>query len=141
VIVSVPSRRSGRRFRDVILHDGAPHGTRVRDGREYPVFDELELFERSPYETTELDLFAPTEADRDALFEAVAGVDGAIEDWTESRWVCRACSDGGGAHQSDPPPGWISTRRIAIAAKTSDELRARIVAWAAASGRRVIAIR
>ena len=47
VIASVPLPESGHRFRDTLLHDGAPRGTRVLDGRELPVFDELVRLEDS----------------------------------------------------------------------------------------------
>ena len=66
---SIPLPSSGRRWGEVVLHDGVPHGERVRGRRRrrYPVFDEIELWAPSPVPTWLVLLEAATEADRDAL--------------------------------------------------------------------------
>jgi hypothetical protein len=43
-VLSIPLPSSGRRWGEVVLHDGTPHGERVADGVPYPVFDEIELW-------------------------------------------------------------------------------------------------
>lgn len=50
-VLSIPLPSSGRRWGEVVLHDGAPHGERVTDGVAYPVFDEIELWAPSPVPT------------------------------------------------------------------------------------------
>lgn len=49
-VLSIPLPSSGRRWGEVVLHDGVPHGERVTAaGPSYPVFDEIELWAPSPY--------------------------------------------------------------------------------------------
>ncbi|MER5864048.1 hypothetical protein [Kitasatospora sp. NPDC002040] len=93
-VLSIPLPSSGRRWGEVVLHDGAPHGERVADGVAYPVFDEIELWAPSPVPTYVVLLQAATAADRDALERLVADAGYAAEDWTSSvRLLCRACSE------------------------------------------------
>ncbi|MFC9327165.1 tetratricopeptide repeat protein [Kitasatospora sp. NPDC057015] len=93
-VLSIPLPSSGRRWGEVVLHDGAPHGERVADGAAYPVFDEIELWAPSPVPTFVVLLHAATAADRDALERLVADAGYAAEDWTSSvRLLCRACSE------------------------------------------------
>ncbi|MFJ2864653.1 tetratricopeptide repeat protein [Kitasatospora sp. NPDC087314] len=93
-VLSIPLPSSGRRWGEVVLHDGAPHGERVTDGVAYPVFDEIELWAPSPVPTYVVLLQAATAGDRDALERVVADAGYAAEDWTSSvRLLCRACSE------------------------------------------------
>lgn len=67
-VLSIPLPSSGRRWGEVVLHDGVPHGERVTAaGPSYPVFDEIELWAPSPVPTWVVLLEAATEADRNAL--------------------------------------------------------------------------
>lgn len=68
-VLSIPLPSSGRRWGEVVLHDGVPHGERTivsADGatRAYPVFDEIELWAPSPVPTWVVLLEAASEADR-----------------------------------------------------------------------------
>ncbi|TFV48188.1 tetratricopeptide repeat protein [Blastococcus sp. TF02A-35] len=93
-IASVPTPGSGHRFGDVVLHDGEPQGTRRSDGVEFPVFDEIELWERSPVPTSSVVVRGSEEA-VDELQHALDRAGLAVEDWTTGVGVlCRACSDG-----------------------------------------------
>lgn len=49
IIQNVPLAASGHRYGDLLLHDGAPEGTRILDGREVPVFNALQLLHASDY--------------------------------------------------------------------------------------------
>jgi hypothetical protein len=158
-VLSIPLPSSGRRWGEVVLHDGAPHGERVADGAAYPVFDEIELWAPSPVPTHVVLLQAATEPDRDALERLVADAGYAAEDWTSSvRLLCRACSesrmdaDDGSSEHHDPHddgdashPGhlshlshrgdglsWIAERECGIAAP-ADLVRPLLDRWAAAS--------
>lgn len=94
-ILSIPLPSSGRRWGEVVLHDGVPNGERVTRGDVYPVFDEIELWAPSPVPTFVVVLRAATQADRDALEQLVASAGYAAEDWSASvRLLCRACSEG-----------------------------------------------
>lgn len=127
-VLSIPLPSSGRRWGEVVLHDGVPHGERVATGGSaYPVFDEIELWAPSPVPTWLVLLEAASEEDRDALERLAADAGYAAEDWSSSvRLLCRTCSesrmptdDGTSVHQ-DPHdqgepghPGRLSHRSAA----------------------------
>lgn len=94
-VLSIPLPSSGRRWGEVVLHDGVPHGERVTAaGPSYPVFDEIELWAPSPVPTWVVLLEAATEDDRDALEQLAADAGFAAEDWSSSvRLLCRTCSE------------------------------------------------
>lgn len=136
-VLSIPLPSSGRRWGEVVLHDGAPHGERVTDGVAFPVFDEIELWAPSPVPTFVVLLQAATEADRDALERLISDAGYAAEDWTSSvRLLCRACSesrmsaeDAVGGHHDPHDDGrlghltnggsggaWVSERECGVAA-------------------------
>ncbi|MET7638378.1 hypothetical protein [Streptomyces sp. NPDC005438] len=94
-IQSIPLPSSGRRWGEVVLHDGVPHGERVTAaGPTYPVFDEIELWAPSPVPTWVVLLEAASEEDRDALERLAADAGFAAEDWSSSvRLLCRSCSE------------------------------------------------
>ncbi|CAM5327800.1 hypothetical protein STENM327S_00035 [Streptomyces tendae] len=72
-VLSIPLPSSGRRWGEVVLHDGVPHGERTTSaGHSYPVFDEIELWAPSPVPTWVVLLEAATESDRDALEQLAA---------------------------------------------------------------------
>ena len=110
-VQSIPLPSSGRRWGEVVLHDGVPRGERTTAaGDTYPVFDEIELWAPSPVPTWVVLLDAATEADRDALERLAADAGFAAEDWSSSvRLLCRSCSEsrmpcdeGDGAPSVDP---------------------------------------
>jgi hypothetical protein len=100
-VLSIPLPSSGRRWGEVVLHDGVPHGERdtagaAREGAGavYPVFDEIELWAPSPVPTWLVLLEADAPADRDALERLAAEAGYAAEDWSSSvRLLCRTCSE------------------------------------------------
>jgi hypothetical protein len=113
-VQSIPLPSSGRRWGEVVLHDGVPHGERTLTAGHtpvaYPVFDEIELWAPSPVPTWVVLLEAATEADRDALERLAADAGFAAEDWSSSvRLLCRPCSEsrmpsdeGDGTARQDP---------------------------------------
>ena len=54
IIDCVPLPQSEHRYGDLLLHDGAPNGHRKVDGKEVPVFDELQLLTASEFGTFEV---------------------------------------------------------------------------------------
>jgi hypothetical protein len=109
-VLNIPLPSSGRRWGEVVLHDGAPRGERTLaasggagvagvgggGGRTsvYPVFDEIELWAPSSVPTWVVLIEAATQADRDALERLAADAGYAAEDWSSSvRLLCRACSE------------------------------------------------
>lgn len=94
-IASVPLPASGFRCGDVVLHDGAPNGFRVVDGREHPVFDVLERLEVSARPTVEVVVRTTDPAWIGDLAERLARADVVAENWTASiTTYCKACSEG-----------------------------------------------
>lgn len=136
-VISVPLPESGRRFGDLLLHDGEPRGRRSIGEREYPVFDELAVLDRSPYATVVIEIDAPGAADVEALETALGDACAALEDWTQSLvFHCAACSEGRCA-EHPTPASWTAARSIAVAStrRIEDEL---LESWErAGEGRKV----
>jgi tetratricopeptide (TPR) repeat protein len=156
-VLSIPLPSSGRRWGEVVLHDGVPNGERVAGrGEVYPVFDEIELWAPSPVPTYLVLLEAATRDDRDALERLAAEAGYAAEDWSSSvRLLCRTCSesrmpaDDGRFDHHDPhdhaPPGrpgrlshrsaggpWVPERECGIAAP-AELVRGLLDGWVADS--------
>jgi hypothetical protein len=130
VLLNVPLPESGHRFHDIVLHDGAANGSRVRDGSEYPVFDELSVWQASDYSTFEVSLNVPGQSAEDCLVEFSRGSEIGVEDWSTIRMICAECSRANPAphdcKQTDAAP-----RPYAFAAKSEDDLRVLLTKWVA----------
>jgi tetratricopeptide (TPR) repeat protein len=103
VLTNIPFPASGHRWRDCVLHDGVPNGFREWNGNEYPVFDELERWEASPFPTTQADVRCASPEALDDLAHALRLQGFAGEDWTANvQWLCEECSVGTvHAHRGD----------------------------------------
>ncbi len=120
VIGSVPTAASGRRYGDLLLHDGAPNGYRRLNGREVPVFDELAVLAPSDYKTWALDVAGLDAQAIDALLRQLSAADLPAEDWGTLRTLCRACSEGrpddDAGHDHGPlASAQVDTARIGLA--------------------------
>ena len=128
-LVSVPLPTSGHRYGDVVLHDGDVHGTREVDGEEHPVFEEIELWERSPRPTLSVALTA-TDEDVEELVSALDDAGLAAEDWTGSvRVLCAACSEGAAGAHDHPVDGSTGTGRTIGLSGDPDDAAAVLAAW------------
>lgn len=140
IIRNIPLPESGHRWGDVILHDGEPRGERTLNGRNYPVFDELERWEPSPIPTLRVEVWAATPADVAALSATFEEHDRAVEDWTASiRRICRACSEG---LPHDHPAGaavWDPIRDLGVAGELDRALPI-LEQWAKAAVNRELRI-
>ncbi len=92
-VMNVPVS-AGRRFGEVVVHDGEPKGHRVVDGREFPVFDELLLFRASELPTLEVTVSAGEAADLDALVALFVEHDFGAEPASSVEVLCSCCSEG-----------------------------------------------
>jgi hypothetical protein len=133
VLITIPFPESGHRWGDRILNDGAPNGYRQYEGKEVPVFDELQLLERSPFGTYVAEVKMP---DKRRYLEQLAhfasDMDGSAEDWSTSvRIICKACSEGRphGEHDHEKPSPPDGVHRIAIAARGRDHASDILYAW------------
>jgi hypothetical protein len=132
-IWNVPYPESGFRFGDVVLHDGAAVGSRESDGREYSVFNVLELFEASDWPTYEAEIRVDRDEDAVALSEALDQADIPNEDWTTSvRNLCQQCSEGRVHEQHDHEleREWQDRHLLGIAVADSARAQAIISEWA-----------
>lgn len=124
IVISVPTAASGRRYHDLVLHDGSRNGERLLNGVEVPVFDELEVLAPSAFSTYEACIEVEEPGDVTALETLVEQTGGAGEDWTANvRMLCRACSEGNpdsAAHDHSTEPAWSPSRTIGIASERDE---------------------
>lgn len=92
-VVNVPATK-GRRFGEVVVHDGEPTGERTYEGQSVAVFDELLLFEASPLPTLHATVNAPEAADVDALVASFFARDFGAEPASSFHVLCACCSGG-----------------------------------------------
>ncbi len=134
VIRNIPTANSGRGYGDLVLHDGEPKGTRTNEGREVPVFDELQVLSPGRLHTFTAAIAAADPVDVEALDAATHGSELAMEDWTSSiRYLCKSCSEGSPHEHCAGPEdeGWNEDRVVAIAAPSEESVRALLARWAA----------
>lgn len=138
-IDSIPTPGTGRRYHDLVLHDGEPKGKRKYGEDILSVFDELCVLEASRFRTWGVQLVAPTEEDVIDLYRTVANSDSeaALEDWTASLHImCKQCSEGEPHPEHDHPRDkrWVPERRLGVATE-DDGVFEMIAAWARGKGR------
>ncbi|MDX2598975.1 tetratricopeptide repeat protein [Streptomyces caniscabiei] len=92
-VVNVPVT-GGRRYGEIVLHDGQPNGERVVDGTTFPVFDELLLFEASDLPTLRVTVAVGESADLEALVALFADHDFGAETADSLTVHCACCSEG-----------------------------------------------
>ena len=142
-ITSIPFPESGFRHGDIVLHDGAAVGYRKHGKEEYPVFNVLELFERSTFETYIARVWVEDQSDLDALDEVFSATQSEFEDWSANvRPICRQCSEGTAheTHDEELRAAWTSERRLGIAIHPEESLRQLLDTWEVKSKGKVIAI-
>lgn len=120
VVASVPLPESGHRFRDVLLHDGQPTGTRQLGDQEVPVFNELERLHDSGLPTWQAEVEGTTPEDVRALNDLAGRRGLGVDDWSAMRFLCVACSHGspGPGHSHAPAP--TATTRLGLAGHAPD---------------------
>lgn len=133
IIQNVPTKDSNRRFRDIVLNDGAPNGQRILEGRKYDVFDELELFEPSNYSTFSLWVEVKSDTALNELEKIFEERDLGFENWTHSiRYLCRQCSEGvpHEHHDKELTSKVLDCQyQLGLAATTEKEIRGIILDW------------
>ncbi|QZA80911.1 hypothetical protein [Deefgea piscis] len=136
-IVSVPMPDCGVRYQDIVLIDGAPRGTRELNGKDVPVFDWLEFWQRANYSTYVLEANVPSALEANTLDEMIAESDMALEDWGSNvQMLCKACSEGT-PHEhhdtaSEATVAWQPERQFGVAALNDQALADVLDAWQAA---------
>jgi tetratricopeptide (TPR) repeat protein len=135
-ISNIPTPEARFRYGDVVLHDGAPVGTRIyAPCDERSVFNVFELFEPSDFVTYEVELDAPDEAAIETLASACEQHEIEFEDWTSDvTLICKACSEGRAHEQHDHSGAlneWRIRRRVGLASKDSALVQAALEEWSA----------
>lgn len=136
-IHNIPFPESGHGFLDIVLNDGSPKGHRVLNGKEYPVYNEIQHLKRSAFQTFSVKCKADPERDPD--FKVLrqhcheAGV--AMEDWTAVQWLCQQCSEGIPHEKHDEKLERIPEEHlIAFAALSQEKLESVLYRWADETG-------
>ena len=132
-ILSVPLPTSTFRWRDVVLHDGAPEGYRDLNGTKVPVFNVLARLVASPFQTFVLELGTTDEQAIDSLEQVAHDADGAAENWGSSTNIlCRKCSFGV-PHPHPREERTPAHPHCGVAARDSKHLQAIVDRWLAGS--------
>lgn len=130
---NIPCPESGFRFGDIVLHDGAPVGTRQSGGREYSAFDVLELLEASDGSTCVVEIQIERDDDAEELTSSRDEVDIPSEDWTTSvRTPCKQCSEGRAheTHDHELAQEWRDRHLRGVAAKEPAYAQVIVRKWA-----------
>lgn len=115
VVASVPLPESGHRFRDVLLHDGEPKGTRRRGEVEISVFDELERLEDSEIPTWQAVVEGVSDDDIGAWGDLAGSRGLGADNWSGMAVLCSDCSHGSPdpTHSHAPAPQGAVTLGLA----------------------------
>jgi hypothetical protein len=124
-VVSVPVT-GGRRYGEIVVHDGEPKGARVVEGSTYSVFDELLLFEASELPTLEVTVAAGEVTDLEALLKLFTDHGFGAEPASGLRLLCACCSEGTHEEERDVDAG---AQQVSLAAP-EEEARHLLERWA-----------
>ena len=131
-IWNVPLPNSKRRYRDIVLNDGAQEGTRTSGDFEYPVFNELDLWHASAYSTFQVGLTMSDSEAQSRIVELCDENNIGVEDWGTVRIICAECSRGNpgrdGCHADEVAEG---ARKYGFAAIDRQMLLHLLRTWAA----------
>ena len=131
-IDSIPYPESGFKYGDIVLHDGAAVGYREIGENEYPVFNVLELFESSAYETTTVTVRVSDDSDLKELEELFASTQHQFEDWTSNVGnICKQCSEGRphDNHDQELEGTWNPERTLGVAVFASEDIELLFDVW------------
>lgn len=148
-LMNVPLPESGHRLFDIVLHDGAKTGERALDDGTVPVFNALQILERSDHRTFVVFIRCPSPDDCNALQDADLPGIGYVEDWSASIVsLCLRCSYGVGhdpgaadsAHDDGAASNddWQIERTLGIGAQGKAAVERLLANWVAAGPGRVV---
>ncbi len=132
-IDNIPFKKSGFKYGDIVLNDGAAVGYRLYKDIEYPVFNVLELISTSEYQTLTLEVIIKSDDDLEVLRKAIFKAGYEIEDWTKNtRILCKQCSEGTlhEEHDNKLEKEWNAERTLAIATTDLKDAESLVDQWA-----------
>jgi hypothetical protein len=107
---------------------------------EVPVFDELEVWRESEYQTFEV--LVEGNGNGELLAQMCDDRKLGFEDWSTVRWICAQCSRSNpGLHKCHPPETGDSLKNYAIAAARQKDAEAVLNEWTKETGARCVQIR
>ncbi len=127
-ITSVPFD-AGRRFGEVVLHDGAPNGERYIGERRFPVFDELMLFTPSESPTLSVRIEAGGAEDVERLLDLGFEHRIGVELLSGRELMCKCCSEG----RVDLVHESAAGAQTVLFGATEPQARQVLAAWVAAA--------
>jgi hypothetical protein len=134
VVLNVPLPESKRRFRDVILNDGAENGSRMLDGLKIGVFDELEVWQPSTYSTFQSELHVPDPESEEKLRKISQDHEVGVEDWSTIRMICAECSRGNPQpHECKAVRPNGERKRFGFGAHKPEDVERVLIQWVTAS--------
>ena len=125
-VTSIPF--GDRRFGEIVVHDGAPNGERVVDGRRYPVFDELLLWRDSGTSTFRANVSCRAAADLEELGDLVDAAGLAVEPVSSMVVHPRAQSEG--SVELNPDAAKAGEHDVLLAAPDLAAAQAVLESWA-----------
>jgi tetratricopeptide (TPR) repeat protein len=132
LVLNIPLPDSKHRFHDIVLNDGASNGTRVTNGVEVPVFDELAIWQPSRWSTFRASVRIPDESAEEKLTEFCEASKIGIEDWSSIRIICAECSRGNpGPHDCKAVEPEGARKTFGFAAQSSAEVFDMLREWKA----------
>ena len=139
-LMNVPLPKSGYRYRDLVLHDGAKTGERKFHGRPVPVFNAMQRLQQSDFMTYAAFVTCPSFEDCDELCELGAPGIGLVEDWSGISYYCLRCSYGSPhSHEKRGQDSkWDPERSLGIAAQSRVSVERLLEQWAAAAPGRYV---
>jgi tetratricopeptide (TPR) repeat protein len=128
-IVSIPLPTSPHNHGDVVLTDGSVEGKRVVNGREYPVFNALDLVTPSTLRKYVIELATADAESVDELLKRATELGGAAENWgTSTNIMCAECSQGT-PHAHPDRPSTPAHPHCGLAARDDAHAEEIIRAW------------
>jgi hypothetical protein len=140
VIKNIPLPESEHRFKDVVLNDGAANGYRMLEGKEYPVFDEIQHLTCSDYRTYSMKCKIKSPVHLDALRQHCWKSDITVENWTTVKMLCKQCSEGRPHERHDHDLESTSSEstsgecKIAFGSASEETLMTAVEAWSRETG-------
>lgn len=129
VIENIPTAKSRHRYKDVLLHDGEPKGSRILNGRKVPVFDELQLLRPSTYSTYLAHAEIANQSELLELFEHLLANDIGSENWeNDLRSLTDAESYGNARPYQKTEINPNKAIHLGLATKSEDNLK-EILGW------------
>lgn len=142
-IDNIPFKKSGFKYGDVVLNDGAAVGHRIHNDTEYPVFNVLEIISSSDYQTHTLEVIIQSDDDLEVLRKAILKAGHEIEDWTKNtRILCKQCSEGTPheEHDQELEEKWSAEHTLAIATTDLKDVQSIVEQWVKKTSSTVVSV-